>query len=117
MNYREFSLDMLTINMYTSVHMTQIISITEVRKNIFALVDKVAKTGEEIEVEREGRRVVKLVAIKDDPAARAKYVLEHVLPKLAGSWKNMTKKELREMEAFRRGKKEKLYWKRKRFKW
>ena len=59
MNYREFSLDMLTINMYTSVHMTQIISITEVRKNIFALVDKVAKTGEEIEVEREGRRVVK----------------------------------------------------------
>lgn len=103
--------------MYTSVHMTQIISITELRKNIFTLTEKVAQTGDEIEIEKEGRRIAKLVAIKDDPAAKAKYILKHVLPKFSGAWKNMTKKELRDLEKFRRGKKEKLYWKRDIFKW
>lgn len=102
--------------MYTSVHMTHIIPITELRKNIFALAERVARTGEEIEIEKEGRRIVKLIAIKDDPSARAKYILKYVLPKLAGSWKNMSKKELREINNFRRGKKEKLYWKRDIFK-
>ena|SRR3989338_8939128 len=101
--------------MYTNVHMTQIIPITEVRKNIFTLVEKVARTGEEIEVEKEGRRIVKLVAIKDDPATKAKYALKYVLPKLAGIWKSASDKEFKEVQDFMRGKKEKLYWKRKKF--
>jgi len=109
-------LDKASTYMYTSVHMTTIIPITELRKNIFALAEKVARTGEEIEIEKKGKRIVKLVAIKDDPAEKARYALKHVLPKLAGSWKNMSKKELKAMENFRRGKKEKLYWKRDIFK-
>lgn len=108
-------LDTQEIIMYTNVHMTQIISITEVRRNIFNLVDKVARTGEEIEVEREGRRIVKLVPIKDDPAERAKYALKYVLPKLGGLWKNVPENEFKKMNEFIRGRKEKLYWKRKKF--
>lgn len=92
--------------------MTQIIPITEVRKNIFVLVEQVARTGEEIEIEKEGKRVAKIVAIEDNPATRAKYILKYILPKLAGTWKKMSKKELSDMYEFRRGRKEKLYWKR-----
>jgi prevent-host-death family protein len=95
--------------------MTQIIPITEVRKNIFTLVEKVARTGEEIEVEKEGRRMVKLVPIKEDSAAKAKYAIRYILPKLAGIWKGASDKELKEVQDFIRGKKEKSYWKRKKF--
>ena len=95
--------------------MTYILPITEFRKNIFAITEKVARTGEEIEIEKEGKRIAKLVAIKDDSAARAKYALEHVLPKLRGIWKNVPESEFRKVNEFMRGKKEKSYWKRKQF--
>lgn len=102
--------------MYTNVHMTTIIPITQLRRNIFNLTERVAQTGEEIEIEKEGRRIAKLVAIKDDPATKAAYALKHILPKFAGIWKSLTKKELRNMRDFRRGKKERLYWRRDIFK-
>ncbi|MBI4008723.1 type II toxin-antitoxin system Phd/YefM family antitoxin [Candidatus Roizmanbacteria bacterium] len=97
--------------------MTLIIPITEFRKNIFALTEKVAQTGIEIEIEKEGKRIARLVAINDSPSAKAKHALTHVLPKLAEGWGKISEKEWKEMENFRRGKKEKLYWKRKIFKW
>ena len=90
--------------MYTSVHMTYILPITELRKNIFAIAEKVARTGEAVEIEKEGKRIVKIIPIADDPAARADYVLTHVLPKLARTWKVET--------SWLRGRREKRYWKR-----
>lgn len=101
--------------MYTNVHMTTIIPITQLRTHIFDLAERVAKTGEDIEVEKEGRRIIKLVAIKDDPAQKAEYALKYVLPKLAGVLKKITKKEANSMKNFRIGRKEKYYWTRKIF--
>ena len=98
--------------MYTSVHMTYILPITEVRKNIFSLSERVARTGEPIEVEKEGKRIVKIVPIRNDAPGRADYVLTHVLPKLKGAWKNMTPQELAARRAWVRGLQEKRYWKR-----
>ncbi len=101
--------------MYTNVHMTYIFPITEFRKNIFSITERVARTGEAVEVEKEGKRIVRVVAVRDDPAAKARYALEHVLPNLAGIWKDVPEREFREVNNFMRGKKEKLYWKRNKF--
>lgn len=87
-----------------------IISITDLRKNLFNLAERVFSTGEEIEVEKEGRRIVKIVRIDDDPKERAKRALE-LLPKLGGIWKNVPAKRFKELNEFMRGKKEKKYMK------
>lgn len=89
--------------MYTSVHMTQIISITELRKNLFTIADDVFYNNMEIEVEKEGRRVIKLVKINDDPKERAKRAIE-VAKKIGGKFKNV-----KFNRAFFRGKKEIQY--------
>ncbi len=102
--------------MYTNVHMPYILPITEFRKNIFTITERIARTGDAVEVEKEGKRIVRVVPIRDDPAEKARYALEHVLPKLAGIWKDVPEKELRELNNFMRGKKEKSYWKRSIFK-
>lgn len=98
--------------MYTSVHMTYIIPITELRKDIFALTERVARTGESIEVEKEGKRIVRIVPVKDDAPGRADYVLTHVLPKLKGVWKNVPSKDIAVVRSWVRGPREKRYWKR-----
>lgn len=95
--------------------MNYILPITDLRKNIFSIMDRVVKTGEVIEVEKEGKRIVKIVPIKDDPAQKADYLLTHVLPKLAGIWKDMPKSELAKIRSIRRGAREKSYWNRKIF--
>ena len=92
--------------------MTYILPITEFRKNIFSITERVARTGDPVDVEKEGKRIVRVTAIKDDPAEKANYVLEHVLPKLAGAWENMTKKDLARVRSLRRGAVERRYWKR-----
>ena len=98
--------------MYTDVHM--ITNITDFRKNIF----KYAKRSEEIEVEKDGKRIWRIVPIEEQsPQERAKYVLEHVLPKLAGVWKDVPQEEIDKIYAYRRSPRERNYWKRKRFKW
>lgn len=96
--------------MYISVHMTQIISITELRKNLFNIADDVFYKNTEVEVEKEGRRIIKLVKIDDNPKERARRALK-LLPGLAGIWKDMPEKEFKEMREFFRGKKEKEYMK------
>lgn len=88
--------------------MSMIISITELRKNLFNLAEQVFSSGEEIEVEKEGRRIVKIVKIDDNPSDRAKIALK-LLPKLAGIWKNIPDKKFKELNEFIRGKKEKKY--------
>lgn len=90
--------------------MSMIISITDLRKNLFNLAERVFSSGEEIEVEKEGRRIVKLVRINDDPKERARRILK-LLPKLGGLWKNVPDKVLKDNEEFFRGKKEKEYMK------
>lgn len=91
--------------------MTQIISITDLRKDLFRIADMVAYKGVEVEVEKEGRRIVKLVKIEDDPKERAKRALE-ILPKLGGIWKDMPEEKFNKMREFFRGKKESEYMKR-----
>lgn len=91
--------------MYTNVHMSYILPITEVRKNIFTLAERVARTGEVIEVEKEGRRIVRIVPVKNDSTGKADYVLTHVLPKLKGVWKRVAP------DRWIRGSGEKRYWK------
>lgn len=90
--------------------MTQIISITDLRKDLFKIADMVAYKGIEVEVEKEGRRIVKLVKIEDDPRERARQALK-ILPKLAGIWKDIPEEKFKEMREFFRGKKEKEYLK------
>ncbi len=90
--------------MYTSVHMNYILPITALRKNIFAIMERVAKTGDIIEVEKEGKRIVKIVPVRYDAAGKADYILTHVLPSLKGVWKDE--------EPWTRGATEKRYWKR-----
>lgn len=85
--------------------MTQIISITDLRKNLFNLAERVFSSGEEIEVEKEGRRIVKIVRIDDDPKDRAKRALA-VMKKIGGKFKNVDFDR-----NFFRGKKEKEYMK------
>lgn len=101
--------------MYTSVHMNYILPITDLRKNIFAVMERVVKTGDVIEVEKEGKRIVKIVPIKDNPAEKADYILSYVLPSLKGLWKDVPERKFQKLDEFMRGKKEKLYWKRKQF--
>lgn len=90
--------------MYASVHMPYIIPITELRKDIFTLTERVARTGDAIDVEKEGRRIVRIVPVRDDASGRADYILTHVLPKLKGTWKAT--------RTWVRGAREKRYWKR-----
>lgn len=85
--------------------MSMIISITDLRKNLFNLAQQVFSSGEEIEVEKEGRRIVKLVKIDDDPKERAKRMLE-VMKKIGGKFKDVDFDR-----DFFRGKKEKEYMK------
>src|SRR3990167_7002956 len=90
--------------------MTQIISITNLRKDLFRIADMVAYKGVEVEVEKEGRRIVKLVKIDDDPRERARKALE-ILPKLGGIWKDIPDDKFKEYREFFRGKKEIEYMK------
>jgi prevent-host-death family protein len=82
--------------------MNYILPITALRKDIFAVMERVAKTGDVVEVEKEGKRIVKIVPIRDDAAGRADYILIHVLPSLKGVWKNEA--------AWTRTAREKRYW-------
>ncbi len=41
--------------------MTKIISITELRKNLFKIADKIYESGQEIEVTKDDRRIIKIV--------------------------------------------------------
>lgn len=70
----------------------------------------VAYKGVEVEVEKEGRRIVKLVKIEDDPRERARKALE-ILPKLGGIWKDIPEEKFKETREFFRGKKEVEYMK------
>ena len=84
--------------------MNYILPITDLRKDIFTIMDRIAKTGDSIEVEKEGRRIVKIVPVRDDAVGKADYILTHVLPQLKGVWKNE--------KPWIRGVAEKQYWKR-----
>lgn len=64
--------------------------------------------NKEIEVEKGGRRILRLVKIDDDPKERARRILK-LLPKLGGMWKDVPDEVFRDMDEFFRGKKEKEY--------
>lgn len=101
--------------MYTDVHMNYILPITDLRKDIFAIFDRIAKTGDVVDVEKEGKRIVRIIPVKHDASGKADYILTHILPGLKGIWKEIPEREFRKANEFMRGKKEKLYWKRKYF--
>lgn len=89
---------------------TSIVSITNLRKNLFEIANLVVSEGKEVEIEKDGQRIMKLVKITDDPSERAKRALK-LLPKLAGMWKDKPQSEFDELNEFFRGKKEKEYMK------
>jgi len=90
--------------MYTNVHMNYILPITDLRKNIFTVMDHVARNGDIVEVEREGKKIAKIVPLSDDAAERAEHLLTHVLPHLKGVWKDKPVKRNTAVEQ--------QYWKR-----
>lgn len=96
-------IDRFLFLVYTDVHMNSIVSITSFRKNLFDYAKLVAEEGYEIEVEKDGKRIFKLVKVTDDPKQRAKKALK-LTKKLGGSWK-----DAKLDEEFFRGKKEKKY--------
>lgn len=79
--------------MYISVHMPSTVPISDFRKNIFEYATAILANDQEMEIERNGRRILRVVPIKDDPAERAKYLLKYVVPKLAETWKNEPKRQ------------------------
>jgi len=92
---------------YTNVHM--LVSITDFRQDIFRLIERVVKNDEEIELEKNGVRVAKIVPIKDEdsPAKKADYALKYILPRLAGAWKDVPQEEFDRINEQFRGKKAK----------
>ena len=99
-------LDNLNDIMYTDVHMTKIISITDLRKNLFNIADDVFYKNTAVEVEKEGRRIIRIIKIDDDPKERARRALE-VAKKIGGKFKKVKfdrtffrgKKEINYMES------------------
>ena len=71
--------------------MPSTIPITDFRKNIFGYASKIVDSGQEVEIERNGQKILRVIPIKDDAAERAKYVMRNLLPKLAGTWKEDSK--------------------------
>lgn len=72
--------------MYTNVHMITSVPITEFRKDLFRYADLVALYGYEIEVEKKGRKLFKVVKPEDDLTARSQQALE-IARKLVGKIK------------------------------
>ena len=72
--------------MYTNVHMTMTVSITDFRNNIFKYTSLMLE-GYEFEVEKGGRKVFKTVKVVDDSAAKARNLLK-ILKKYKGKFPN-----------------------------
>lgn len=96
--------------------MPSVVSITDFRNNIFEYTAQLLKYGGELSVQKNGQQVLKVTPDKDDPAGRAKYFLKYIAPKAGGIWKDVPQKEFDEINEFMRGKKEKRYWQRAKFK-
>lgn len=97
--------------------MTHVVSITDFRNNIFDYANLVNK-GDAVEVEKDGKRVLRVTAIDEDsPEERAKYLLEHVLPKVGGIWKDVPQSEFDKLNEQFRGKKAKAYMRKLRQAW
>lgn len=96
--------------MYTDVHMPSVVPITDFRNNIFDYTAELLKYGGELEVEKNGQSIFKVVPIIDDTVQKAKNALK-IIPQLAGIWKNMPDREFKELKNFFRGPKEKKYMK------
>ena len=56
--------------------MTTTVPITEFRKDLFKYADLVAYQGYEVEVEKKGRKLFKVVKTEDDLIARSREALE-----------------------------------------
>ena len=65
---------------------TTTVPITEFRKDLFRYADMVALQGYEIEVEKNGRKLFKVVKPEDDLTARSRQALE-IAKKLVGKIK------------------------------
>ncbi|OGM18975.1 hypothetical protein A2771_01910 [Candidatus Woesebacteria bacterium RIFCSPHIGHO2_01_FULL_38_26b] len=83
--------------------MNTLVSISNLRKKIFKYADLVEKEDYEIEVERNGKRIFKIVKVEENPEDLAKEALK-VARRLGGTWK----KDID--DKFFRGKKEKDYF-------
>lgn len=74
--------------MYTYVHMTLTVNITDFRQNLFKYADLVETAGYEIEVENEGRKVFEASPVKNDSRMRGKR-LARAFKNAAGKFKNV----------------------------
>lgn len=90
--------------------MTTVVSITDFRKDIFKYADKVSGGGEDVEVEKNGKKIFRVIKISEDARAKARDLLR-ITPKLAGLWKDVDASEFEDNKHFFRGKKEKKYMK------
>ena len=82
------------------------VPISQFRKDLFTYAKKVAEQGHELEVEKDGKAVFRVMPVEDDAKKRAKRALE-IMKKLGGTWK-----DVKLDNEFFRGKKEMEYWKR-----
>lgn len=96
--------------------MPNIVSITDFRNNIFDYTAQLLKYGGELNVQKNGQQILKITPIKDNPSEKAKYLLKYILPKAGGMWKNLPQSHFDDLNEFFRGKKEKRYWQRTKFK-
>lgn len=92
--------------MYTNVHMITSVPITEFRRDLFKYADLVSLQGYEVEVEKKGQKLFKIVKIDETPQERARYALA-AIKRLGGAFPDFKRNN-----AFFRGKKEIEYMKR-----
>ena len=89
--------------------MTYVVSISEFRENLFEYAD-LARGGDEVVVEKNGKSFLLVKSAKDDAKERARRLLA-ISKSYKPSGKRPTKKEIDEVNEFMRGKKEIEYMK------
>lgn len=82
--------------------MLSTVSITDFRKNIFNYTAELLKYGSELEVEKNGQSIFRVVPVSNSAVQRAKKALK-ILPKLAGIWEDIPEKEFQENRNYFRG--------------
>jgi len=72
--------------MYTDVHMNVLIPITDFRKNIFSLTDRLVEDGGEVLIEKDGKTILKVIPVEQTAREQAKKLLS-ISRKLIGKIK------------------------------
>ena len=78
------------------------VSITDFRKNLFEYAEATLATGFSFYVYKDDEALWTVTPKKNNLAERTRYVIDHILPKLAGAWSDIPEKEFNKWKRFLR---------------